>query len=131
MSFIERRRNRRKPAVANQARLEWADGRDFVDTMATLLDISQGGARFVSDSPPPRGRAVWLRLESPAETGWVSAFVARLDGPNAGALRFSSYCPHDLIDTLTSPHAAHALHHAPDPHLMRQAVEARCADKSV
>jgi hypothetical protein len=74
----DRRRTRRRPARGNQARLEWAVGGDFHGTTARLIDISQGGASFVAAEPPPMGIAVWVRLEAPRLTGWVSARVARL-----------------------------------------------------
>jgi hypothetical protein len=44
----ERRRTRRLPVGENRARLEWAEGPDFLDTPARLIDISQGGASFVA-----------------------------------------------------------------------------------
>jgi PilZ domain len=101
VNTAERRRTKRIPAGDNRARLEWADGPDFLDTPARLVDISQGGAGFVAERTPPDGRPVWLRLESPRLTGWVSARVARLDGPTVGGLSFESYCPHDMIAGLT------------------------------
>ena len=101
MDATERRRTRRHPAGDNRARIEWADGPDFLDTPARLLDISQGGAGFVAESPPAPGRDVWLRLEAPRLTGWVSAKVVRLDGSAEGGLSFSGFCPHDLIAGLT------------------------------
>ena len=85
----------------NRARLEWVEGPDLLDTPARLIDISQGGASFVAELPPPPGSDVWLRLEVPSLTGWVSARIVRLDGPTKGGLSFSGYCPHELIASLT------------------------------
>ena len=101
MDTTERRRTKRIPAGDNRARLEWAEGPHFLETPARLIDISQGGASFVAELPPPGGRPVWLRLEVPRLTGWVSALVVRLDGATEGGLSFSGYCPHDLIAGLT------------------------------
>jgi hypothetical protein len=97
----ERRRTGRRPARDNRARLEWAERSDFRDTTARLTDISQGGASFVADDPPPLGVAVWVRLETPKLTGWISAKVVRLGGSSGGGLAFSGYCPHDFIGGLT------------------------------
>ncbi len=101
MDTTERRRTRRIPTGDNQARLEWAEGPDFLETPARQVDISQGGAGFVAEIFPPGGRPVWLRLEAPRMTGWVSARVVRLDGPTEGGLSFSGYFPHDVIASLT------------------------------
>jgi PilZ domain len=101
VDLTERRRTRRLPACDNLATLEWSDGPEIVTTPARLIDISQGGARFVAELPPRPGSDVWLRIESPRLTGWVSARVVRLDGPTEGGLTFSGYCPHDLIASLT------------------------------
>ena len=97
----ERRRTRRRPALTNRARLEWSDGPEFVNTPARLIDISQGGASFIAELPPPPSHDVWVRLEVPRQTGWVSARVVRLDGPTAGGLSFLSYCPYELMASLT------------------------------
>jgi hypothetical protein len=96
----ERRRTKRLPAGENRARLEWTVGPDFFDTPARLIDISQGGASFIADLPPPPGRDVWVRLEVPRLTGWVSTRVVRLDGLRKGGLSFSGYCPNELITSL-------------------------------
>jgi PilZ domain len=101
VDLSERRRTRRLPAGENQATLEWAEGPDFLDTPARLIDISQGGASFVAERPPPTDRDVWFRLEVPRLTGRISARVVRLDGLMVGGLSFSGYCPHDLISGLT------------------------------
>jgi len=101
LDVSERRRTQRRPALTNRARLEWSDGPEFVNTTARLIDISQGGASFVAELPPPPGHDVWVRLEVPRLTGWVSARVVRLDGPTEGGLSFSGYCPPDLMASLT------------------------------
>jgi hypothetical protein len=97
----EGRRTRRLAARDNRATLEWFESPEIVTTPARLIDISQGGARFVAELPPPPGSDVWLRLEVPSVTRWVSATVVWLDGPTEGGLSFSGYCPHDLIGGLT------------------------------
>ena len=89
------------PGVHNRATIEWADGPEFRGTSARLTDISQAGVGFVADHPPPPDRAVWLRLESPRATGWVSARVVRRGDSTVGGLCFSGYCPYDLIGSLT------------------------------
>lgn len=98
----DRRRTSRHPARDNRARLEWAEGAEFQGTEARIVDISQGGARFVADEAPPADRQVWLRLEMPALTGWVSAKVIRLDESLGAGLAFCGYCPFDLFRAATS-----------------------------
>ena len=101
MDTTERRRTKRRTTRDNQARLEWSVGLDFRDTPARLTDISQGGASFIAEDPPPENTAVWVRLEAPRLTGWVSARVVRLGKSLEGGLAFSGYCPHDFIVGLT------------------------------
>ena len=101
METIEQRRTQCLPARDNLARIEWAEGPDFVGTPVRLIDISSEGAGFVAELPPRRGQALWLRLEVPSLTEWVSVRVVWLDATNRGGLSFSGSCPHDLIASLT------------------------------
>jgi hypothetical protein len=97
---FERRFSERRPAGENRARITWDGGPDPPGTPARLLDISRGGAGFVSDQPPPTGREVRIRLEAPRETGWVQALVVRSDGASEFGLFFDRYFPYDLFASL-------------------------------
>jgi PilZ domain len=98
---IERRSAERHPACDNQARFLWADGPEIVESPARLIDVSQGGAGFVSEVPPPQGRDVCFKLESPRKTGWILAHVVRSGESSEGGLSFSGYYLRHLIDSLT------------------------------
>jgi hypothetical protein len=94
---IERRCTERRPVGENRARILWDEGPGPLETRARLVDISHGGAGFVSELPLPTGRDVCIRLEAPRKTGWVLARVVRSDGPTEGGLSFARYFPHDLF----------------------------------
>jgi hypothetical protein len=102
VTTTDRRRTVRHPARHNSARLEWADGRDFLEMKIRLVDVSHGGARFVSAEAPPLDRQVWLRLERPVATGWVSAKVVRVGESFESGLSFTGYCPFDLFEGATA-----------------------------
>jgi hypothetical protein len=90
-------RSTRFPAVPNRVRLEWWVGLEAREATARLLDISPDGASVVTEGrQPPHGR-VWLRLEDPSATGWVSADVVGLPTGNRADLTFPRDCPHELI----------------------------------
>jgi PilZ domain len=94
---IERRSTERRPVGENRARVMWDGGAGPWETLARLVDISRGGARYVSGSPIPMGRDVCLRLETPGKTGWVLARVVRSEGGTGGGLAFERFHPHDLF----------------------------------
>ena len=100
MDIFERRFSERRPAGENRARIMWDGGPDPLGTPARLLDISRGGAGFVSESPPPMGHEVCIRLEAPKKTGWVLARVVRSDGATEFGLSFDRYFPYDLFASL-------------------------------
>jgi hypothetical protein len=93
----DRRHTERHPAGDTRAQLLWADGPNVRQSPARLLDVSRDGARFVSELSPPLGRDICFRLEVPRRSGWVAARVVRAGEAMEGGLRFSGYCPHDLI----------------------------------
>jgi hypothetical protein len=45
---------------------------------------------------PPRGLALWIRLDLPRPTEWYEAVVARVEPPDECALMFPGSCPYDL-----------------------------------
>jgi hypothetical protein len=104
---LERRFAGRRPVGVNLAVIMWGEGPGPSKTMARLMDIGRGGASFVSVSPPPTGRDVCIRLETPRETGWVLARVTRSAGTTEvglslaeGGLSFSRDFPHDHLASL-------------------------------
>jgi hypothetical protein len=101
-SAIDRRRTTRHPVKDNLARLEWAEGGEFRDAEVRLLDIGQGGVGFLSAEPPPVGRHVWVRLEEPTLTGWVSAKVVKQGKPLEAGLCFCGYCPFQFFEAAAS-----------------------------
>jgi hypothetical protein len=94
---IERRFTERRPVGENCARILWDEGPCPLETPARLVDLSRGGASFVSELPLPMGREVCLRLEAPKKTGWVLARVVRTAGARRGGLSFARTFPHDLF----------------------------------
>jgi PilZ domain len=96
----ERRFTRRRPVSENRARILWDEGPGPLEAPARLVDISRGGAGFVSGSPIPIGREVCIRLDAPRKSGWVLARVVRFDGATEGGLSFARHFPHDLFASL-------------------------------
>jgi hypothetical protein len=93
----ERRRIPRRPVADNLAYVEWTEGSEFHVARVRLLDVSNGGARIAANRRIPLNGQVWVRLEQPTPTNWVSARVVWV-GENLGAgLQFCSYCPHQFF----------------------------------
>jgi hypothetical protein len=65
----ERRLWERYPARESRASLSWPEGAAERVVRGELLNISGGGAAFVSEECPPRGVPIFLRLEAGAEDG--------------------------------------------------------------
>jgi pSer/pThr/pTyr-binding forkhead associated (FHA) protein len=70
---------------------------------ALLLDISQTGMLILSETRPPAGLPIWLRLETPRVTEWVEVVVigASIADDGGGAhqvrLSFRDACPYDFF----------------------------------
>jgi hypothetical protein len=64
---------------------------------ALMINISRGGARVFLDTPPPRGRAVWVYLETPSERAVVKARVVEVrptaQGQCSVRVAFRQPCP--------------------------------------
>jgi PilZ domain len=96
MTAPDRRRTARQEANGKTGTLEWSEGSRPRETGFRLLDFSQGGVRLAAESSPPAGHQVWIRLEEPAPTGWVSAKVIRVGESLEAGLAFSGCCPFEF-----------------------------------
>jgi hypothetical protein len=92
----DRRKSARQGARTNRACLEWSEGGEIRESAARLVDVGQGGALFLTESPPPLHQTVWCRLEGPAPTDWVPAKVVRHRGEHEVALAFADACRLDF-----------------------------------
>jgi hypothetical protein len=92
----DRRRTARREAIGNSGTLEWYEGSRPRETRFRLVDFSQGGVGLVAQAPPPAGHPVWIRLEEPTPTGWVSARVSRLGDSLEVGLSFCGACPYEF-----------------------------------
>jgi len=96
ISPTDRRGHPRRAVVTNRAALDWGTMTRDGGGDARLLDISRGGASLETRDSPPPGQLVWIRLEAPALTPWITATVARRDASQVG-VRFQGECPDDLM----------------------------------
>ena len=95
------RTSARHATVENRARLEWWEGNQIHESDAQLVNISDGGALLIAESPPPLHQAVWCRLSEPTPTDWIKASVVRHGEPREIGLSFPASCPFDFILTTT------------------------------
>lgn len=102
----ERRLWERYPARESRATLTWIDRDGETTVRGDLLNISGGGAAFVSEQLPPPGVPVWLQLEAsvrqvesvhPVESKLV---YTSLDpsGMKIAHLQFVIPCPMELFE---------------------------------
>ena len=108
--LLERHRERRLweryPARESRGSLSWLEGTTEKTIQGDLLNISGGGAAFVSDLLPPPGVALFFRLEGDAQEGIrIHAVESRLvatsvdpSGMRIAHLRFVDPCPMDLFE---------------------------------
>jgi hypothetical protein len=89
----DRRASIRHPTVNNASCLEWWDGTTLYRSKSRLLDISDSGASLVTDSLPPSDRSIWLRLEQPVRTHWVTATVVWYGADGNVGVSFGQTCP--------------------------------------
>lgn len=102
----ERRLWERYPARESRASLSWVEGAAERTIRGELLNISGGGAAFVSDMLPPRGVPIFLRLEADVPEGIrIHAVEARLvmtsvdpSGMRIAHVQFVDPCPMDLFE---------------------------------
>jgi hypothetical protein len=100
----DRRSAPRYPTRGTAAVIGWAEGEEHRTIVATLLDISMGGVSATVEVFPPRGEAVWLRLDGENPSPWIKASV--VEASTTGCLfwarrrvrlRFLENCPYDLF----------------------------------
>ncbi len=102
----ERRLWERYPTRESRASLGWLEGSTEVAIRGELLNISGGGAAFVSDMLPPQGIPIWLWLEADVREGIrIHAVESRLvatsvdpSGMRIAHLQFVDPCPMDLFE---------------------------------
>lgn len=73
--------------------MEWWEGQKVCRSWSRLLDISHGGASLMTECLPPLDRPIWLRLEEPAQTDWVTARVVWHDAEGKVGVNFRQTCP--------------------------------------
>jgi hypothetical protein len=99
---IDRRGSERFAPAQDQAWIGWWEGRVYRKSRATLLDISQGGARAVAEASPPRRATVWICLDGPNRTEWVEAEVLEVrrmpDGSALVRMAFRELCPYTFFE---------------------------------
>jgi hypothetical protein len=96
IAATDRRGHPRRIVVPNRAALDWGTMTRDGGGDARFLDISRGGASLETRDAPQPGQMVWIRLESPAATPWITATVARRDASQVG-IQFQGECPDDLM----------------------------------
>ena len=100
--MLNRRGSERFAVAEDQAWLGWWEGRIFRKTPATLLDISQGGAKLTVEFSPPRRSTVWVCLEGPRQTAWVEGVmldaVKLPDGHAEIRMAFREVCPYSFFE---------------------------------
>jgi hypothetical protein len=102
----ERRLWERYPARESRASLTWFEGGDEKTVPGDLLNISGGGAAFISEVLPPPGVPIWLGLEAGARQvdridPVESRLVATSDDPSGmqiAHLQFVDPCPMDFFE---------------------------------
>jgi PilZ domain len=78
-AFADRRASPRYPAVENGLNVERSEGSRVSRFSARLLDVSRDGASFKAKCLPPCDGPIWLRLQEPVRTDWVTARVVWVD----------------------------------------------------
>jgi hypothetical protein len=109
-AILERARERRLweryPARESRATLSWLEGTTEHSTHGDLLNISGGGAAFVTDVLPPSRVSVWLELDAgvrqvpriePVESRLIMTSVDP-SGMKIAHIQFVSPCPMDLFE---------------------------------
>src|SRR4051794_18328224 len=90
--FPERRAVPRHLAAENCASLVWWEGAKVRRSWTRLLDVSRDGALLAAAGPPSPDQSIWLRLDEPTETAWVSAKVVRRDASDNVGVSFLGSC---------------------------------------
>jgi hypothetical protein len=102
VAVSDRRQTERFAATEDQAWIGWWEGRLFRKSPATLIDISQGGAKLVADVAPPRRATVWVCLDGPHRSEWIEGItveVTKFDNSSASIrLAFREVCPYSFFE---------------------------------
>jgi hypothetical protein len=102
----ERRLWERYPARESRATLTWLDGSAERTISGDLLNISGGGAAFVSEVQPPPGVSIWFQLDTSV---WQSQGIAPVEsrlvatsfdpcGLKITHIQFIDPCPMELFE---------------------------------
>jgi hypothetical protein len=117
----DRRSAPRYATRGTAAVIGWAVGEEYRTIPATLIDISLGGFSAWVETFPPRGDAVWLRLDGENPSPWVKAGV--IEANTTGCLfwtrkrvrlRFLETCPYEFFKAAIEGFT-HETHHDSDP----------------
>lgn len=98
MQLMEnRRQSHRHAAATDQAWVGWWEGRLYRKSLAMLVDISEGGIKLISETPPPRRSPIWICVAGNHQTEWVEgvtlAVTPNIDGSAEVRVAFREACP--------------------------------------
>jgi hypothetical protein len=100
----DRRAAPRYATGGTSALIGWAEGEAHRTTPARLIDISMGGFSAWVEEFPPRGVAVWFRLEGENPSPWIKASVVKTIKSGylfwtrrQARFRFLEACPYELF----------------------------------
>jgi hypothetical protein len=100
--ILDRRSSPRAKAVENRIWTGWWAGTDEFVTQASVIEnISLGGARVCTASPPDIGENVWIRLARPDQFQTVQGKVLEVLELEQGTywvrLEFDEQCPESFF----------------------------------
>ncbi|WP_165246066.1 PilZ domain-containing protein [Paludisphaera soli] len=103
---LERRAEPRLPAVDGRTWLGWwASESEFATVGSLVLNLSRGGARILTPTPPAPGDEVWLKAAKAAPSDCAVGEVLEVsptgDGGHFVRVRFDEHCPDDLFEAIT------------------------------
>ena len=96
----DRRQAPRFPVVENRGFLSWWDDDACVVVPTQIKNLSALGALLLTETPPPVGEPLWLRIEAPIATDWIEVGLAWANESGAAGVFFPSTCPYDLYRKL-------------------------------
>ncbi len=101
-TMANRRKWERYAVAEDQAWLGWWEGRVYRKSPAVMLDISEGGARVVAQTAPPRRATVWVCIAGAHKTEWIEASVLGVtkgsDGSSELRMAFREVCPYAFFE---------------------------------
>jgi hypothetical protein len=93
---FERRQCARLETLQNKIVLEWQEPTGACRSEGRIVNISDGGALFVSDSLVQPNGPVFLQLKSPVKTDRIGAQVIRRGRNYELGMAFTDTCPWDF-----------------------------------